>query len=302
MLSPTDFSGHGASAVRASADMPTAILVQVSNDKGYRSNCVGLIVLPCPRVFLQCVSECFAVSRLLLGLSGDIELNPGPDKETMAMQDVLKKQTEIANDIKELKTDNLNVNKTLKNIEDRLSGVLSTVTENGNKIRELESEVELLKNTIVHQHGRLVEFEDRSRRNNLIVFGIHEEPGETRNSLEEKVLDDMFNKQLGVSLTSVERIHRIGRITQGKNRPVVLRVFNYNEKVSVFKNCKKLKGTAVSISDDFSKETLQTRKKLWESAHDEKRGGAKVKLVNDRLYVDDVAYVWDYEKERRVRL
>ncbi|KAG0425224.1 hypothetical protein HPB47_027596, partial [Ixodes persulcatus] len=28
MLSPTDFSGHGASAVRASADMPTAILVQ----------------------------------------------------------------------------------------------------------------------------------------------------------------------------------------------------------------------------------------------------------------------------------
>ncbi|KAM7296831.1 putative ATP-dependent RNA helicase DDX17 isoform X1 [Ixodes scapularis] len=32
MLSPTDFSGHGAPAVRASADMPTAILVQLANN------------------------------------------------------------------------------------------------------------------------------------------------------------------------------------------------------------------------------------------------------------------------------
>lgn len=99
----------------------------------------------------------------------------------------------------------------------------------------MECEVQILKNTIVHQHERLVEFEDRSRRNNFIVFGIHKEPGETRRNLKQNVLDDMFNKQLGVSLTSVERIHRIGRITRGKNRPVVLRVFNYNEKFRCLK-------------------------------------------------------------------
>lgn len=65
-----------------------------------------------------------------MGLSGDIELNPGSNKETMAMlQDILKKQAETVNDVRELKTNNLNVNKTLKIIEDGLSGVLSTVTK-----------------------------------------------------------------------------------------------------------------------------------------------------------------------------
>lgn len=45
------------------------------------------------------------------------------------LQDILKKQAETVNDVRELKTNNLNVNKTLKIIEDGLSGVLSTVTK-----------------------------------------------------------------------------------------------------------------------------------------------------------------------------
>lgn len=83
---------------------------------------------------------------------------------------------------------------------------------------------------------------------------------------------------------------------------VILRLFNFNEKVKVFKNSKKLKGTNKTISDDYSQETLKERKLLWLSAQTDKQNAVKVRLVNDELFINDHAYAWELQPNLRVQL
>lgn len=81
-----------------------------------------------------------------------------------------------------------------------------------------------------------------------------------------------------------------------------MRLFDYNEKIEIFKNCKKLKGSNISVSNDFSEATLRKRKLLWESAKIEKDEGSRVRLVHDKILVNDATFVWDDESACRVSL
>lgn len=74
-------------------------IVQVSRkqscNSSFRSNCVGLLVLPSPHdLFLRCVDLCWVIFELLK-LSGDIEGNLGPNQD---------KWGAIVNTVTEIKT------------------------------------------------------------------------------------------------------------------------------------------------------------------------------------------------------
>lgn len=84
------------------------------------------------------------------------------------------------------------------------------ITENKNKLANFEVTVTSLEKTIGLQQQRLSNLEDRERRNNMIVFGISEANNETAADWERKVIRDIFFGRLGVTVTSVERIHRLG--------------------------------------------------------------------------------------------
>lgn len=140
----------------------------------------------------------------------------------------------------------------IKQVEDSLQ----ILKENEKAISQLTKTVRELGATVQKQQERLVSFEDRSRRNNLMVFGLPEEPNETPQDLRSKVLNDVMEKKLHVTLNTVERLHTIGKKQTTRPRPVVLRLYDYREKVQLYKNCKNLKGTGISVSDNFSKETL----------------------------------------------
>ncbi|KAH8024176.1 hypothetical protein HPB51_022237 [Rhipicephalus microplus] len=67
----------------------------------------------------------------------------------------------------------------------------------------------LLQETIRPQHAKIVDLEDKGRRNNLVVFGVEEASKESELDLRRLILDDIFKETLGVTCSSVDRIHRI---------------------------------------------------------------------------------------------
>lgn len=77
--------------------------------------------------------------------------------------------------------------------------------------------------TITLQERKLRDHEDNAHRNNLVVFGVPEDPNETREILEEMVVHKNFKDKLGLSINSVECIHRIGRSRSNKLRSIVVR-------------------------------------------------------------------------------
>ena len=113
--------------------------------------------------------------------------------------------------------------------------------------------------------NKLIDLEDRSRRNNLRIDGISESRNETWEECEEEI-QKVFNEKLGVKNVHIERAHRSKRSksnnNNGKPRTIVCKLLNYKQKEEILRNTKKLKGSNIFINEDFCYETMQYRKKL----------------------------------------
>ena len=105
--------------------------------------------------------------------------------------------------------------------------------------------------------AKLIELEDRSRRNNLRIDGIKEEPNDTWEACEKnpKIAD-----KLGIdSDIKIERCHWIGprktKTGQNLDRPctVVCSLNRFKDKQRNLNNAKKnMKNTGNFINEDFS--------------------------------------------------
>ncbi|XP_070383671.1 uncharacterized protein [Dermacentor albipictus] len=90
------FSGPGSKLAMARANVPRFFLVQVTNSYclyAKPSSHRALLVLPGPRRFCSIVCDCAHMLFKLLMLAGDIESNPGPDKEINVLKELQSGQT-----------------------------------------------------------------------------------------------------------------------------------------------------------------------------------------------------------------
>ena len=111
---------------------------------------------------------------------------------------------------------------------------------------------------------KLVDPEDRSRRNNLRIQGIKEDPRESCEECENKIYDLLEEKlEMDTSNITIESAHRAGEKSNDKERAIVVQFSFYQDKINILRNCKKLKGTKISIFKDFSPETMQICKEKW---------------------------------------
>lgn len=228
---------------------------------------------------------------MLLVLSGDVEVNPGPD-----MKIIMEQLKAIAKDIQDIKNEKVTTNDRLSAIEQKLesfSTLQTTVSACQEKITELEANIKTISK-------KLDDLENRSRRANLIIYGIEEKDTENSEILERVVSDEIFGKLLNTPISGIERIHRLGKKTDQKIRPVILKLLDCRDKTRVLKNCFKLKGTTFSISEDFSRPVQQIRKKLWESTKINRDKNDKVFLTFDKVRVNGQLYAWDEDKNDKV--
>ena len=82
------------------------------------------------------------------------------------------------------------------------------------------------------------------RRNCILVHGVNEDTDEV-------VINKIKNEMdLDISPGDIDRTHRIGVPSKGKNRPIIIR---YMDKRRVFSNKKTLKGKNTSITESLTK-------------------------------------------------
>ena len=104
----------------------------------------------------------------------------------------------------------------------------------------------------------MIELEDRSRRNNLRIDGIKEQPNETWEACEKKFQNIIVDKLRIESDVEIDRCHRIGPCkTTGQNRDrrrtVVCRLNRFKDKQRILNNAKKLKNTGIYIHRIFQR-------------------------------------------------
>ena len=131
---------------------------------------------------------------------------------------------------------------------------------------------------------RLRDLEDRSRRDNLRIDGIAELENETWEQTEE-ILHNLFKEKLELENISVERAHRVGNKGKNNKRTIVLKLASFKDKLKIISEARKLKGTNISINEDYSKETLEIRKEKWKEVKELRKNGTYAILVYDKVVI-----------------
>uniref|UniRef100_L7LY49 Tick transposon n=1 Tax=Rhipicephalus pulchellus TaxID=72859 RepID=L7LY49_RHIPC len=300
-------SGRGGSEPGNMLSNPFCLMLQVSRympTRGYRSDNRFLLLLPCPLCVNYFLSS--IVSPLIRDLlvCGDVEENPGPSDNDL-LQKLLNGQSKILATIQEIQVTQNEMQKNLSKLTERTDDIerrLGSLSLLSSKVDGIESSITHFEEQFAKVTERVDDLENRSRRNNLIIYGLHEARAETTQDLERKVKDEVFHEKLGMSVTGIERCHRLGRKSENKARPVILKFLDYREKIALFKASHKLKGSELSLSEDFSRLVRDTSRLLWESAQKERQKNMKVRLVYDKLSTDGTLFSWDAEKKSRYKL
>nr|XP_054924862.1 uncharacterized protein LOC129383889 [Dermacentor andersoni] len=316
--------GHGAGIVNMRLNHPFLFLVQVRNDRPvhcYRSNNVCLLLVPCPqRVFslfaapyyhcigvLPCLEALLMpLCELLLLICGDVERNPGPMNDQLTEMHKLMKdmhersirieaaQMTMSSDILELKSEQQSLTKYISTIVTRLESVekrtsiLDDVQCELTTTRKLTEQVE---SEALRLRVRLDEAEDRSRRDNLVFFGILDNASKTAQQTEENVLSLIRQSpETTLSADNIARAHRIGRFSTNKVRPIIVKFSTYKTKETIFSKRHMLKGSRVVMREDFSANTRRIREKLTNYA---KELNSPFKLRYNKLIANDTCYGYD---------
>ena len=121
---------------------------------------------------------------------------------------------------------------------------------------------------------KLIDLDDRSRRNDLIGDGILQIAEISWEDCEEK-LQQLLPEKLGLEFpTEIEREYRMSsrqnNMNNGDNpRTIICILLRYKDKIKFLQKVNKLKETNIFVNKNFSRETMGLRKRLWGKAHRE---------------------------------
>ena len=157
--------------------------------------------------------------------------------------------------------------------------------EAGKNISILREENAVLKAHVVTQnqqnsilYDRMIELEDYSRRENLIICGIKESQGENCFMVIQK-----FFQHLGFEHIFIQRCHRVGMRHNRGERDILVRLLHFQEKMMIMK-CRSKLPSGIYINDDHSPETKRKINVLRLVYKEAKKIDPTTTLAKDKLY------------------
>ena len=120
------------------------------------------------------------------------------------------------------------------------------------------------------------DLEDRSRRNNLVIFGVPESDNASSENCDTIVCEILRNHNIldrnDTHQGLLERAHRLGRKKpdQQRPRPIIFCCGSFKDKEFILHNSNRLKGTPYRMAEDFSRATLDIRRELVQKGKEAK--------------------------------
>ena len=141
--------------------------------------------------------------------------------------------------------------------------------------------------------------EARSKRNNLLFFGLKRDEDESAQASENKV-KSFLRDNLGLTeQIEFDRVHRIGN---KQDAPLIARCTFYKDKIKILRNRNKLNGTNLYVKEDLPVYVRETRKKLGELVKVNRDRGERVRIVYDHVYIENKKFVLNENRNALVEI
>ena len=247
--------------------------------------------------------------NLVLICSMDVELNPGPvgatDKQQGAkpvtrqatlslsssnefsLMDVMAKlntmDSSMNSKLDTLKQDMQSISDTMNTLQTELNGAKEQIEALSDENMMLRDSVDSLTERINALERQTDNLENRSRRNNILFYGLDGHEGETNTDCEQMIKELCTDRLELAEDLLFDRVHRVGTSPKA---PIIAKLTLYKQKVDIMKCKSKLKGTDIFVGDDYSKSVREVRKKLAKVMKEKKANGDTVSMVFDHLIVN----------------
>ena len=139
---------------------------------------------------------------------------------------------------------------------------------------------------------KVIELEDRQRRDNLVIEGISDSERESKKECESKARNFMRNdlKINGANQLVLGRVHRMGRYNANKCRPTIVKFDRFKERERVW-NKRKAAPEGTRLKENFSKETEKSRSKLFPIMFAARKKNYFAKVDGNKLIIRNTAGV-----------
>ena len=199
--------------------------------------------------------------------------------------DIIKSHLQTTNKrLEEISKEVRDITESVEFTEGRLDEEIATVKDD---ISKMKSDVRLIERDLLDPNGvseKLIELEDRSRRNNLRFDGLTEDTNETWDDCERKIQKILSDKLEITEDVEIERCHRMGKRKGNRPRTIICKFLRFKDKQKILKIEKKLKNSGIYIYEDFCSDTMELRKSLWEEVMEHRRQG-KFAFLNYRSII-----------------
>lgn len=149
------------------------------------------------------------------------------------------------------------------------------------KIKPLIQENEKLKSEITLLNNKINSLENMSKRNNILIHGFKETEGKY-SELFNNIIKLLSKLDIKIDEYDINKLHRIGKQTDGKIRPVLITLTTFNKKIEILRNKKRMPEPTY-ITEDYSKETLEKRKVLQQELQREREKGKDVYIKGNKI-------------------
>lgn len=155
-------------------------------------------------------------------------------------------------------------------------------------------------------NDKMTDIQWRSMRDNLIFTGIEEPPLSDEAEDTEATLRRFLSNEMNITdPIPFDRVHRLGKQRdshpghQLKPRPIIAKFERYKDKERVrLAAPRSLTGTVFGVRDQYPAEMEQKRRALYPVMRQYKQNPRnKVRLVRDKLYINDTEYIPKEESE-----
>ena len=203
----------------------------------------------------------------------------------VAMLDDIKKNVDSTNrTVEDLKTSLEFTQMQFSEAQKRINELQQEV----GRIPKLESEINQLKLENKTFEEKLIQQDNYSRKENVVIQGLTENKDENCFQLVEKLFSDMRLENF-----KVQRCHRLGpKRTDSKPRPLIMRFAFYSDKQTFMKNRHALPDM-LKAHDDYSPETAKIRSLLRPIYSQLKQQCARAKLIEDKIVLDGKRYTYE---------
>ena len=219
-----------------------------------------------------------------------VKLNKLDSIET-TLNNLCAKMTIVESDVSKLKDGARVTEKNLKEMDDGLQWMNTELEGLKLQIKFLETAKEDLQTQQLYA-------EAYSRRENLKFFGLAERQTKSNQEGSEaintrNILFEFLENGLGLEnpekKIELQRVHRLGKPTAGKARPIIARFLRYQDREMVLRASFHLQDSEIKVLEDYPQEIIERRRKQIKKLKEAKKNGMKAsfsKAEPDKLYIN----------------